>query len=165
MVAKAVVLIGPMGVGKTTIGKKLARKLGIPFIDTDQLIVKAHGSIAEIFANQGESTFRKYEEQALKEALAQIAVVATGGGAVLSGDNQRELETVIVIYLSTNGQHMKSRLSNGNRPLLENGISDWKRIYDERKPLYERLCDFEVDCSAASLSKTIADICMKLETL
>jgi len=165
MVAKAVVLIGPMGVGKTTIGKKLARKLGIPFIDTDQLIVKTHGSIAEIFANQGESTFRKYEEQALKEALAQIAVVATGGGAVLSGDNQRELEKAIVIYLSTNGQHMKSRLSNGNRPLLENGISDWKRIYDERKPLYERLCDFEVDCSAASLSKTIADICMKLETL
>jgi shikimate kinase len=165
MVAKAVVLIGPMGVGKTTIGKKLARKLGIPFIDTDQLIVKAHGSIAEIFAKQGESTFRKYEEQALKEALAQIAVVATGGGAVLSGDNQRELEKAIVIYLSTNGQHMKSRLSNGNRPLLENGISDWKRIYDDRKPLYERLCDFEVDCSAASLSKTIADICMKLETL
>ena len=165
MVAKAVLLIGPMGVGKTTIGKKLARKLGIPFIDTDQLIVKAHGSIAEIFANQGESTFRKYEEQALKEALAEYAVVATGGGAVLSGDNQRELEKAIVIYLSTNGQHMKSRLSNGNRPLLENGISDWRRIYDERKPLYERLCDFEVDCSAASLSKTIADICMKLETL
>jgi shikimate kinase len=92
-------------------------------------------------------------------------VIATGGGAVLSGKNQRAIENAIVIYLSTNGQHMKSRLANGNRPLLENGISDWKRIYEERKPLYERLCDFEIDCSAASLSKTITEICTKLEEL
>lgn len=165
MVTKAIVLIGPMGVGKSTIGKKLARKLGIPFLDTDQIIVKKHGPISEIFANEGEPVFRRFEEEAVKVALAGIAVVATGGGAVLSGDNQRELEKATVIYLSTNGQHMKSRLANGNRPLLENGISDWKRIYDERRPLYARICDFEVDCSAASLSKTIAEICMKLETL
>jgi shikimate kinase len=165
MVTKAVVLIGPMGVGKTTIGKKLARKLGIPFLDTDQIVVQNHGTVSEIFANQGETAFRRFEEQAVKSALADVAVVATGGGAVLSGENQRELEKATVIYLSTNGQHMKSRLANGNRPLLEDGISDWKRIYDERRPLYERICDFEVDCSAASLSKTIAEICMKLETL
>ena len=165
MVTKPVVLIGPMGVGKTTIGKRLAKKLLIPFVDTDQLVTKKHGPIAKIFETAGEAVFRSYEETAMTEALCSLQVVATGGGAVLSGVNQRSLEKSIVIYLSTNGVHMKSRLSSGTRPLLENGLSDWKRIYDERRPLYERLCTFEVDCSAASLSATIAAICVKLETL
>jgi len=165
MVTKPVVLIGPMGVGKTTIGKKLARKLEIPFVDTDQLIIKEHGPIAEIFSKEGEPAFRKYEEEAVLSALDETAVIATGGGAVLSGSNQRAFESAVVIYLSTNGLHMKSRLAKGNRPLLENGIADWRRIYDERKPLYERIAAFEVDCSAASLSMTIAEICKKLETL
>jgi shikimate kinase len=165
MVSKPIVLIGPMGVGKTTIGKKLARKLGLTFVDTDVLVTKEHGPIPEIFSTKGEASFRNFEEVAVTKALSEVQVVATGGGAVLSGNNQRELEKAIVIYLSTNGLHMKSRLAHGNRPLLENGIADWKRIYDERKPLYENLCDFEVDCSAASLSKTIAEICTKLEAL
>ncbi len=165
MLEKPVVLIGPMGVGKTTIGKKLARKLGVSFVDTDQLVTKQYGPIPKIFETAGEALFRRYEEHAVAEALKEVQVIATGGGAVLSGVNQRSIEKAIVIYLSTNGLHMKSRLSKGNRPLLENGISDWKRIYDERKPLYEALCDFEVDCSAASLSITIDTICTKLETL
>jgi shikimate kinase len=165
MDSKPIVLIGPMGVGKSTIGKKLAKKLGLTFVDTDLLIVKEYGPIPEIFKDKGEAVFRSYEELAVADALKSPQVIATGGGAVLSGKNQRAIENAIVIYLSTNGQHMKSRLSNGNRPLLENGISDWKRIYEERKPLYERLCDFEIDCSAASLSKTITEICTKLEEL
>ena len=165
MDSKPIVLIGPMGVGKSTIGKKLAKKLGLTFVDTDLMIVKEHGPIPEIFKDKGEAVFRSYEELAVADALKSPQVIATGGGVVLSGKNQRAIENAIVIYLSTNGQHMKSRLSNGNRPLLENGISDWKRIYEERKPLYERLCDFEIDCSAASLSKTITEICTKLEEL
>jgi len=154
-----------MGVGKSTIGKKLSKKLGLTFVDTDLMIVKEHGPIPEIFKDKGEAVFRSYEELAVAEAMKSQQVIATGGGAVLSGKNQRAIENAIVIYLSTNGQHMKSRLANGNRPLLGNGISDWKRIYEERKPLYERLCDFEIDCSAASLSKTITEICRKLEEL
>jgi shikimate kinase len=165
MDSKPIVLIGPMGVGKSTIGKKLSKKLGLTFVDTDLMIVKDHGPIPEIFKDKGEAVFRSYEELAVAHALKTPQVIATGGGAVLSGKNQRAIENAIVIYLSTNGQHMKSRLANGNRPLLENGISDWKRIYEERKPLYERLCDFEIDCSAASLSKTITEICTKLEEL
>jgi shikimate kinase len=165
MDTKPIVLIGPMGVGKSTIGKKLAKKLGLTFVDTDLMIIKEHGPIPEIFKDKGEAVFRNYEELAVAEALSSQKVIATGGGAVLSGKNQRAIENAVVIYLSTNGQHMKSRLANGNRPLLENGISDWKRIYEERKPLYERLCDFEIDCSAASLSKTIIEICTKLEEL
>lgn len=165
MLNRPVVLIGPMGVGKTTIGKKLAKRLEVPFVDTDVLITNAHGEIPEIFENQGEAIFRTYEEKALKDALTANQVVATGGGAVLSGENQRALETATVIYLSTNGLHMRARLSNGNRPLLKNGMTDWKEIYESRKPLYERLATFEIDTSAAGLGKIIDTICEKLETL
>jgi shikimate kinase len=154
-----------MGVGKTTIGKKLSRRLDLPFVDTDVIVTQAHGEIPEIFENEGEAKFRSYEEQALREALDVVQVIATGGGAVLSGTNQRMLEKAIVIYLSTTGLHMKSRLENGNRPLLKNGISDWKAIYETRKPLYERLATFEIDTSAAGLGKTMDAICEKLETL
>jgi shikimate kinase len=154
-----------MGVGKTTIGKKLAKRLEVPFVDTDVLITNAHGEIPEIFENQGEAIFRTYEEQALKDALKANQVIATGGGAVLSGENQRALETATVIYLSTNGLHMRARLSNGNRPLLKNGMTDWKEIYESRKPLYERLATFEIDTSAAGLGKIIDTICEKLEAL
>lgn len=160
-----IVLIGPMGVGKTTIGKKLSKRLSLEFVDTDALVIQKHGDIPAIFESEGESAFRSYEEQALREALSQVRVIATGGGAVLSGTNQRLLENATVIYLSTSGLHMKSRLENGNRPLLKNGIADWKAIYDERRPLYERLATFEIDTSAAGLGKTLDDICEKLETL
>lgn len=165
MLQRPIVLIGPMGVGKTTIGKKLGRRLGLPFVDTDVIVTNAHGDIPEIFEKEGESAFRNYEEQALREALEVVQVVATGGGAVLSGTSQRMLENAVVIYLSTSGLHMKSRLENGNRPLLKNGIADWKAIYESRKPLYERLATFEIDTSAAGLGKTMDAICEKLETL
>jgi shikimate kinase len=165
MLQRPIVLIGPMGVGKTTIGKKLGRRLGLPFVDTDVIVTNAHGDIAEIFEKEGEPAFRNYEEQALREALEVVQVVATGGGAVLSGTNQRMLENAVVIYLSTSGLHMKSRLENGNRPLLKNGIADWKAIYESRKPLYERLATFEIDTSAAGLGKTMDAICETLETL
>ena len=165
MPALPIVLIGPMGVGKTTIGKKLARRLSLEFVDTDALVTKEHGEIPVIFESQGEAAFRSYEEDALREAVSKVRVIATGGGAVLSGTNQRLLENAVVIYLSTSGLHMKSRLENGNRPLLKNGISDWRSIYEARKPLYERLATFEVDTSAAGLGKTLDEICEKLETL
>ena len=165
MPALPVVLIGPMGVGKTTIGKKLAKRLSLEFVDTDALVVQKHGEIPAIFEAQGETVFRGFEEEALREAMSKVRVIATGGGAVLSGNNQRLLENAIVIYLSTNGLYMKSRLENGKRPLLKNGIADWKEIYEARKPLYERLATFEIDTSAAGLGKTLDDICEKLETL
>jgi shikimate kinase len=165
MPALPVVIIGPMGVGKTTIGKKLAKRLFLDFVDTDALITQEHGEITAIFETQGEAVFRVFEEDALREAMSKVRVIATGGGAVLSGNNQRLLENAIVIYLSTSGLHMKSRLENGNRPLLKNGFADWKEIYEARKPLYERLATFEIDTSAAGLGKTLDDICEKLEAL
>lgn len=163
MSARVVVLVGPMGVGKTTIGKKLARALKLPFIDTDALIVAEHGPIPEIFAQRGESEFRRLEEDAVNAALAEPAVVATGGGAVLSELTRSRLSKATVVYLSTDGRHMASRLANGNRPLLQNGIEDWRRIYDERKPIYEQVADLTVNTSNQSMASALDEIKTRLE--
>ena len=154
----AVVLVGPMGVGKTTIGKKLAKQLGLSFVDTDKEIVKQHGSIARIFEKSGEPHFRSLEHEFLIEALATDSVVATGGGVVTEERNRVALKGSFVIYLSTNGRHMASRLLSGRRPLLQNGVADWKRIYEERKPLYEAVATVEIETSSKALSVVVAEI-------
>jgi shikimate kinase len=157
-----VVLIGPMGVGKTTVGKKLAKTLKRPFIDTDAVIVAQHGEIADIFASHGEATFRRYEEEAMAEAISKPAVVATGGGAVLSELTRQRLKNVTVIYLSTDGRHIKSRIVGAKRPLLANGFDDWTRIYEERKPIYEQIADITINTSGQALSTTVNEIKEKL---
>ena len=154
----AVVLVGPMGVGKTTIGKKLAKQLGRPFLDTDKEIVKQHGAISKIFEKSGEQHFRTLESEFLLAALASDSVVATGGGVVTQERNRDALRNTFVIYLSTNGRHIASRLLAGRRPLLKNGISDWKRIYEERKPLYEKVATVEIDTSSKPLNSVVAEI-------
>lgn len=157
-----IVLIGPMGVGKTTIGKKLAKALKLPFTDTDNLIVDAHGPIPAIFEELGEATFRKFEEDALEKAIRENGIVATGGGAVLSELTQSRLKSVTVVYLATDGKHIASRLKNGNRPLIQNGLEDWRRIYAERKPIYKAAADFEINTSGQPINVSIQEIIKKL---
>lgn len=159
-----IVLIGPMGVGKTTIGKKLARALKLPFQDTDVLFTNQHGSIADFFASQGEERFRELESQIVISALAQSGVLATGGGAVLNPATQAALkDRATVIYLSTDGRHMGSRLAHGSRPLLTNGLESWREIYEARKPVYEAVADFEIDTSSKPLAAVIDEIKKDLE--
>jgi shikimate kinase len=161
--SEVIVLVGPMGVGKTTVGRKLAKSLGLPFVDTDNLIVSEHGSIPEIFENQGEPAFRAIEEQALAVAISKPGVVATGGGAVVSALSRERLKATTVIYLATDGKHISSRLQHGNRPLIKDGLADWKRIYEERKPIYESVADFEIDTSGQPLKETVTTIRKTLE--
>jgi shikimate kinase len=151
-----------MGVGKTTIGRKLAKALKLPFIDTDNLISDEHGPIPAIFEERGEPTFRTLEEEALEKAIRESAVVATGGGAVISALTRKRLKDVTVVYLSTDGKHIASRLKNGNRPLIQNGVEDWRRIYAERRPLYVETADFEINTSGQPISASIQDIIEKL---
>jgi shikimate kinase len=157
-----IVLIGPMGVGKTTIGRKLAKALKVPFIDTDNLIIDEHGPIPAIFEERGEPEFRRLEEKAMEKAIRETAVVATGGGAVLSPLTRKRLKAVTVVYLSTDGKHIASRLKHGNRPLLQNGVEDWRRIYDERKPVYQEAADFEINTSGQPINASIQEILKKL---
>ena len=156
--SSVVVLVGPMGVGKTTVGKKLAKALKVPFIDTDAVVVAEHGEISKIFETQGEPAFRALEEATVAAAITEPSVVATGGGVVLSELTRERLKAATVVYLSTDGRHIKSRLTGGKRPLLKNGFDDWTRIYDERKPIYESVADITINTSGQSLAATLAAI-------
>ncbi len=151
-----------MGVGKTTIGKRLAKELKMPFVDTDALITKVHGDIAEIFERVGESGFREIEEDVVMSQLASRSVVATGGGAVLSSRTREAMTVASVVYLFTDGRHIANRLSKGNRPLLKNGASDWRAIYESRKRFYEQVADITVDTSGLSLADTVQVIKEKI---
>ena len=157
-------LVGPMGVGKTTIGRRLAKELKVPFVDTDVIITKTHGSISSLFETIGESGFRELEEDVVMAQIPTTAVVATGGGAVLSPRTREALSVATVVYLYTDGRHIANRLSKGNRPLLKNGMNDWRSIYEARKPLYEEVADITVDTSGVSLAETVKTIKEKLET-
>lgn len=161
----AIVLVGPMGVGKTTIGKKLAKLLQIPFVDTDVLITKEHGEIQKIFSELGEPVFREFEEACVLQAIAEPAVVATGGGAILSEHTRAALGETKVVYLSTDGKHMASRLAGGNRPLLKDGLADWRRIYESRRALYEQVADVTVDTSGTPLKALVQEIATRLEQI
>ena len=153
-----IVLVGPMGVGKSTVGKKLAKVLKVPFTDTDALIVEEFGAIDQIFATKGEAEFRELEHSALAKALQKPGVVATGGGAVLLEKSQVLLKSATVVYLATDGKHMASRLRKSTRPLIKNGIEDWRRIYDSRKSTYEQIADLQIDTSGHPLAQTISEI-------
>jgi len=142
-----VVLIGPMGAGKTRIGKRVARILGTGFVDTDKVIVSEHGAIPELFASQGEAHFRALERAAVVDALAGTDVVALGGGAVLDDQTRANLTSHRVVLVTVTPEAVAPRIANARRPLLRDGLTDWERIYAERRHLYEQLAKLTVDTS------------------
>jgi shikimate kinase len=144
-----VVLIGPPAAGKSRVGRDLARRLNVPFIDTDRVIVEEHGPIAHIFAEHGEAYFRGLEREAVAAALASEtgdAVVSVGGGAVLDPETQRDLAAASVILLTVSPDAAAARIDGGTRPLVS-GMDSWQRLLDERSPLYARLADYTIDTS------------------
>lgn len=142
-----VVLIGPMGAGKTRIGKRVARILGTGFVDTDKVIVAENGPIPAIFASQGEPHFRALERAAVVRALAGNDVVALGGGAVLNDETRADLTAHRVVLVTVTPDAVAPRIANAHRPLLRHGLTDWERIYAERRHLYEQLATLTVDTS------------------
>ena len=142
-----VVLVGPMGAGKTRVGKRVARLLGVGFTDTDKVIVAEHGPIADLFAERGEPYFRELERAAVEAALETDHVVSLGGGAVLDPATQQDLIEQRVAFLTVSARAVEGRLGEGKRPLLRNGVSDWQRIFDERRDIYEGLSDLTIDTS------------------
>ena len=152
-----VVLIGAPGAGKTRLGKRIARLLDVPFIDTDKRIVAAHGPIAEIFAAHGEAHFRSIERATVAAALTEGAVVALGGGAVLDEDTQRDLAGHRVVQLSVSAEAVAARITGGNRPLV-NGVETWAALVEVRRPIYDRLARRTFDTSSLPLDHIAADI-------
>jgi len=152
-VSAIAVFIGAPGAGKTKTGKRVAKALGVPHIDTDKVIVAEHGPIPEIFAEHGEAHFRRLEREAVVAALAQDAIVSLGGGAVLDSDTQADLAEVPVVLLTVSVDGIKARLAEHpdavqKRPLLaDGGFEAWERLAVQRRPIYEGLADLVVDTS------------------
>jgi shikimate kinase len=143
----ALVIIGPMGSGKTRIGKRIAKLLGLAFTDTDALVVAEHGPISDLFEAHGEPHFRVLEREAVQRALASDGVVSLGGGAVLDPATQHDLASERTALFLVSPEAVASRLGNERRPLVKDGLTSWTRILDERRPLYERLADATFDTS------------------
>ena len=138
-----VVLVGPMGVGKSTVGQLLAERLGVSYRDTDDDIVAEQGrTIAEIFVDEGESAFRVIEKRAVRRALGEHdGVLALGGGAILDSDTRALLAGQRVAYLSMDVEEAVKRTGlNTARPLLAvNPRKQWRELMEARRHLYEEV--------------------------
>jgi shikimate kinase len=162
---EAIVLIGFMGSGKSSVGRELAARTRLPIYDTDRMVAQRVGlSIAEIFARRGEEAFRDCETEALEQLPRVPAIIVTGGGVVLRAANVRRLrELGPVVHLEANEETLFARVSRrSSRPLLQTAdprgtVSELLR---KRAPLYRAAADFSVDTSELS-HQEVADAVLR----
>ncbi len=154
-------LVGPMGVGKTTIGRHLARALNLEFIDSDHVIEEKCGAdIPWIFDIEGEEGFRRRERAAIEELTRRHGIVlATGGGAVLDGANRTDLgRNGTVVYLKASVDRIVARTGKSqNRPLLKTADprARIEQLLAEREPLYREIADITVDTDRRGIRSTV----------
>lgn len=163
---KKIVLIGPPGAGKTSIGKALSKEIGLAFIDSDAEIERISGkTISEIFVDQGEEVFRKTEVETVTRILAEFeGVVALGGGAPINPEIQKVLlnSDYPVIFIDVSISQAANRIGfNKDRPLLMiNPRQQWLHLMSERRPIYEKLATITVssdNSKPAEVAKTITE--------
>ena len=159
-----IILIGFMGCGKSSIGRRIATRLGHRFLDSDELITaRAEHSISDIFASEGEDGFRKRETAELQSLADSTQIVlATGGGAILNPVN-RELfhQLGLVIWLHAEAETLFERASRSRkRPLLEveNPRSTFFNLLESRIPLYADTADLKIDATGLSHEQTVEKI-------
>lgn len=165
-----VFLVGPMGAGKSTIGRQLARQLRLDFHDSDQVIEQRTGvDIPRIFDIEGEAGFRRREQQIIDD-LTQLSgvVLATGGGVVLNPENRAHLhERGFVIYLRANAEQLLKRTDRDTqRPLLQEGddrLSRIRQLLAERDALYTEVAHLIIDTEHLTVRRTVNDICKRLQ--
>jgi shikimate kinase len=152
------VIVGPPGAGKTTVGRVLARRLGVEFTDVDALIVERAGKpIADIFLQDGEDAFRAMEHEVVIEALAGTdGVLALGGGSVLAAATREKLRDHRVVYLTVGlADGLRRTGMSTARPLLAgvNPRATFKALLDARAPLYREVASVTVDTRRRSINQ------------
>ncbi|MFE3703601.1 shikimate kinase, partial [Nocardia tengchongensis] len=160
-------LVGPPGAGKSTIGRKLARELGVELYDTDAGIEERTGrTIPEIFAEDGEPEFRRIEEEVVRDAvLAGHGVVSLGGGSVLSAATRELLRGRTVIYLEISvGEGLRRTGASTNRPLLngDDPAKKYRELMKTRRPLYREVATIRVRTDGRSPGRVVRMILAKL---
>ena len=160
---KNLLLTGMMGVGKSTVGKKLAKKLKLKFIDIDKIIEKKEKrTIKEIFEDKGEGYFRKIEKKiSLEELKKSNSVIALGGGAFMDSSIRKEAENLsISFWLDLSLESLLIRLKNvKKRPLLNQDHLEESvnKIYSERKKIYNK-SDFKIKCNLMNAGQIVSKI-------
>lgn len=167
--APRVILIGPMGSGKTTIGSLLAEKLGLNFRDTDHLIEEQEEkTVSQIFLDQGEDAFRAIEKRVLREELlTDGTVLSLGGGAPISIDAQSALRAISshIIFLDISLSTVAPRIGfNRDRPLLlNNPRGQWQTLMEARRPIYEAIADATINVDDKSEEEIVTIALSSLE--
>jgi shikimate kinase len=167
--SQLIALIGLPGSGKSTVGRQLARRLDLPFLDSDHAVEERLGcSIRDYFEREGEDSFRDVEEAVIDE-LTSVAngVLSTGGGSVLRPANRQHLrERGHVVYLRSSPDELFRRLRHDvNRPLLQvaDPLGRLRELYTERDPLYRETAHFVIETGRPSVSTLVNMIVMQLE--
>jgi shikimate kinase len=165
-----IVLIGFMGCGKSSIGRRLAGRLGHEFLDSDELITARAGkSITGIFADEGEEQFRNRETVELRELIDAAGIVlATGGGAILREENRQILHRIgTVMWLHADPDTLFTRATRSRkRPLLEveNPRTAFNTLLESRLPLYQQACSLKFDATGLSHDQTVEGILRAIES-
>lgn len=167
---EAIVLIGFMGSGKSSVGRALAGRTGLPLHDTDRIVAARFGlTIAAIFAQHGEAKFRACETDVLAGFARTAAVIVTGGGIVLTSANRSILRGLgLVVNLLADEETLFSRVSRrSNRPLLqtENPRETLRELLRVRGPLYREVADLTVDTSHLTHEEVVDAVLRGVETL
>ncbi|HAH66979.1 MAG TPA: shikimate kinase [Gammaproteobacteria bacterium] len=163
-----IILIGPMGSGKTSTGRILAKEMGFDFVDTDEVIVESTGvSIAYIFDVEGESGFRQREHKALMKFLDNDKMVIATGGGIITHDKSRAIlqDQKRVVYLKTSIEKQIERATvSDNRPLLidRDPASKLQELMLTREPLYEEISDIKIDTNERRPSEIALEIIDRL---
>ncbi|HSH89201.1 MAG TPA: shikimate kinase [Ramlibacter sp.] len=169
MIPGRLTLVGLPGSGKSTVGRQLARRLGLPFTDSDHVIEQRLGcSIRDFFDREGEAAFRDVEEATLADlASTGTGVLATGGGAVLRPANRQRLRDAgPVIYLRSTPEEVFRRVRHdSNRPLLQvkDPLGRLRALQEERDPLYRETAHFTIETGRPSVPTLVNMILMQLE--
>lgn len=167
--AQNIFLIGPMGAGKSTVGRQLAESLSYTFRDSDLEIQRRTGvDIPTIFEFEGEEGFRNRERQVIEDLVAEDRIVlATGGGAVLNAENRQNLTARgVVIYLHCSPEQQYARTSRDrSRPLIqtEDPLERLRGLMEERDPIYRQVSDLVVSTEKRGTASVVKEIRRRLE--
>jgi len=162
--APRAIFIGPMGSGKSTIGKAVAHALDLPFRDTDSIIEELEQlPVSQIFIDKGEDYFRAIEKKVLRdELLSDGSILALGGGAPVSVDAQSALKvsSAPVIYLDISLASVAPRIGfNRDRPLLlHNPRGQWQTLMEVRRPIYESIANIIIDVNGKTQKKIVEEV-------
>lgn len=161
---ESIYLVGFMGSGKSTIGKQLAKRLNLLYIDMDEQIEQTtKKQIKTIFAEEGEQAFREIEHQTLKATPKQGYVISTGGGIVEWIENRQWLLNKQVVYLKTSWETVKKRLANDqDRPIWQDQSQDKQLLLQSRDPKYKEIAKIIINTDQRSIDQIVAEISLHL---